>query len=129
MSPKWILVVDDDLNLRHSLALVLKSAGYTVTTAGLACEALECLEHANYDLAILDVVMIDNRLNLLPSVLHLYPHLPILVFTAEWSPETAVETEKLGVRAHLVKPVTPKCLLECVDTILNSSPVMVNPQE
>ena len=120
--PKSVLVVDDDENLRRSLALILERAGYLVKTVGRACEALESLASANYDLVILDVVMIDNRMTLLPAVLRLYPHLPILVFTADWSPETASEIDKLGIRAHLVKPVTPNCLLENVELILIGNP-------
>jgi DNA-binding NtrC family response regulator len=119
---KSVLVVDDDQNMRRSLGLILKRAGYTVYTAGRAWEALYCLETSDYDLVILDVVMVDNRRALLPSVLRLYPHLPILVFTADWSPETANEIELLGISAHLVKPVTPNCLLECVENILNQHP-------
>jgi DNA-binding NtrC family response regulator len=113
-----ILVVDNDPNLRRSLGLVLKRAGYAVHTVGRACEALEYLESGHYSLVILDLVMVDNRLTLLPTVLHRFPHIPILVFTADWSPETANEIEQLGIRAHLIKPITPKILLECVETIL-----------
>jgi DNA-binding NtrC family response regulator len=116
--PRSILVVDNDRNLRRSLGLVLKHAGYAVLTVERACEALEYLESGHYSLVILDLVMVDNRLTLLPTVLRLFPHLPILVFTADWSPETANEIEQLGIRAHLIKPVTPKILLECVETIL-----------
>jgi DNA-binding NtrC family response regulator len=116
---KSVLIVDTDLNLRLSLALILKRAGYLVTTVGQACEALERLETGNYDLIILDIVMIDNRLTLLPAILRQYPQISVLVFTAQWSPETAAEIKQLGISAHLEKPVTPNSLLECVDTILN----------
>jgi DNA-binding NtrC family response regulator len=116
--PRSILVVDNDRNLRRSLGLVLKRAGYAVLNVGRACEALEYLESGFFSLVILDLVMVDNRLTLLPTILRLYPHLPILVFTADWSPETANEIEQLGIRAHLIKPITPKILLECVEKIL-----------
>jgi DNA-binding NtrC family response regulator len=115
---KSVLIIDDDLNMRRSLALILKHAGYRVTSVGQACEVFECLGADKYDLIILDIVTIDDQLTLLPAVKRLYPYLPILIFTAQWSPELAVEIERLGVRAHLVKPVTPKSLLECVDAIL-----------
>lgn len=116
--PKNVLIVDSDLNLRLSLALILKRAGYLVTSVGYACEALERLETGNYDLIILDIVMIDNRLTLLPAILRQYPHISVLVFTAKWSPETAAEIEQMGISAHLEKPVTPKSLLKRVDIIL-----------
>jgi DNA-binding NtrC family response regulator len=122
LPPKSILIVDEDQNLRRSLALMLKSAGYLVSTVSRACEALEFLRTGNYHLVILDITTPENRLTLLPAILCIYPHLSVLVFTAFWSPETALEIEHLGVDAHLEKPVTPKQLLDCVETVLSQSP-------
>jgi DNA-binding NtrC family response regulator len=115
---KSVLIVDSDLNQRLSLALVLKRAGYLVTTVGQACEALDRLETGNYNLVILDIMIMDNRLTLLPTVLQRFQATSVLVFTAQWSPETAAEIEQMGISAHLEKPVTPNSLLECVDAIL-----------
>ncbi len=120
--PRSVLVVDEDKNLRRSLALVLTHAGYQVATVGRACEALELLRTSLYHLIILDITTPENRLTLLPAVLCLYPKLSVLVFTAQWSPETALEIERLGVQAHLKKPVTPDSLLERVDAILKNHP-------
>jgi DNA-binding NtrC family response regulator len=116
--PRSVLVVDDDQNSRLSLALILKRAGYQVATVGRACEALDVLRTGNFNLIILDITMPENRLTLLPTVLCIYPNLSVLVFTAQWSPETAMELEQLGVQAHLEKPVTPGQVLECVETVL-----------
>ncbi len=116
--PKKILIVDSDLNLRLSLALVLKSAGYLVTTLGEACEAAARLGTENYNLVILDILDMDNKMKLLPMILQQYPTLSVLVFTAQWSPETAAEIEQMGISAHLEKPVNPDSLLDCVKSIL-----------
>jgi DNA-binding NtrC family response regulator len=117
-SPKSILVIDDDQYQRRSLALILKRAGYRVVTVARGREALDYLVSSHFDLVILDVVKFDNQGTLLQSFLRLYPHLPMLVFTSGWSPEMDSELGQLGIRAHLSKPVTPACLLECVQTIL-----------
>ena len=117
-SPKSILIIDDDINQRRSLALVLKSVNYMVNTVGKAGEAIENLKAEKYDLIILDIATIDTKINLLPTVKGLYPEVPILVFTAQWSPETAAEIEQIGISAHLSKPITPSALLDCVDLIL-----------
>jgi DNA-binding NtrC family response regulator len=119
MLSKSILVVDDDQNLRRSLALILERAGYQVVTAGRACDALDCLEASNYDLVILDIMMPDNGLTLLPKILVLYPYLQILILTAHSSAETTFELERLGAHSHLVKPVTPERILESVGTMLS----------
>jgi DNA-binding NtrC family response regulator len=123
---KNVLIVDSDLNLRLSLALILKRAGFVVTTVGQACEALVRLETGNYTLVILDIETIDNRMKLLPTILFQYPTISVLVFTAQWSPETAAEIKQLGVSAHLEKPVTPDALLACVDKILKEQASKIN---
>ena len=116
--PKSILIIDEDQNLRRSLSLILGRAGYQVTTCGQACEALELLRTRAINLIIMDITTSENRLTLLPAILCLYPHLSVLVFTAFWSPETALEIAKLGIQGHLEKPVTPGQLLEHVEAIL-----------
>jgi DNA-binding NtrC family response regulator len=120
--PKSVLVIDEDQNLRHSLEMILERAGYQVGTVGQAYEALELLRTDTYNLIILDFTSPENRLTLLPAVLRLYPKLAVLVFTAQWSPETAMEIRHLGVQAHLEKPITPDSLLERVDAILRRNP-------
>jgi DNA-binding NtrC family response regulator len=117
-NPKNVLIVDNDLNQRLSLSLILKRAGYLVTTVGFACEALERLQTGNYNLTILDIAPIENRLTLLPSILRQYPHISVLAVTAKGSPETTSEINALGISAQLEKPVTAKSLMECVDIIL-----------
>lgn len=116
--PKSILIVDDDQNQRRSLSLILRRAGYLVAAVGQACEALQQLQNGAYNLIIMDITTPENRLTLLPAILCIYPHLSVLVFSALWSPETALEIGKLGVQGHLEKPVTPGRLLECVESII-----------
>jgi DNA-binding NtrC family response regulator len=116
--PKSILIVDEDQNLRRSLSLILRRDGYLVAACGQACEALQQLQSGSYNLIIMDITTPENRLTLLPAILCMYPHLSVLVFTALWSPETALEIGKLGVQGHLEKPVTPGQLMDCVESIL-----------
>jgi PAS domain S-box-containing protein len=52
-----ILVVDDDLGIRQSLAELLTAEGCVVTTAGDGAEALAALEAGTTDVVISDVVM------------------------------------------------------------------------
>ncbi len=85
---------------------------------GRACEALDRMENGNYDLIILDIMVMDNKLTLLPAVLQRFPATSVLVFTAQWSPETAAEIEKMRIDGHLEKTITPDLLLESVASIL-----------
>ena len=54
---KQILVVDDDADIRQAAELVLAAAGYQVSFAASAQEALEMLLAKPVDLVLLDVMM------------------------------------------------------------------------
>ncbi len=100
------------------MALILRRAGYRVETAGVSAEALTDLESGHYDLAILDMMMPDDGTILLPRLIRLYPHLPILILSAQLTPEVLLGTIHSGKYVRLVKPVTPETLLENVKAIL-----------
>ncbi len=52
-----ILVVDDDPDIRDSIAIILTSHNYTVHTASNGKEAVQALEEKKPDLMILDIMM------------------------------------------------------------------------
>ena len=52
-----ILVVDDDPDIRDSIAIILTSHDYTVHTASNGKEAVQALEEKKPDLMILDIMM------------------------------------------------------------------------
>ncbi len=52
-----ILVVDDELGLRHTLSLILGDEGHDVTVAGDAAEAIQQLESLRPDVILCDVRM------------------------------------------------------------------------
>ena len=54
-----ILVVDDEKELADVLELYLVSDGYTVHKCYTGAEAMDCMEHTDLDLAILDVMLPD----------------------------------------------------------------------
>ncbi len=118
MTLKTILIVDADLNVRLSMALVLRRANYQVDTAGTAAEALAALDSHPYDLSIVDSMMPDDGSIFLPRLLELYPNLSILVLTTQTSPATRYESAHPGLHYRLTKPVTPEALLKRVKSIL-----------
>lgn len=55
----WILVVDDEPDLRRNLEKTLEKEGYRFETAANSSEALQKLEKRSFDLIVLDVIMPD----------------------------------------------------------------------
>lgn len=56
-----ILIVDDQPNWREALMDILTQEGYTVTTAEDFDGAMEALSENMFDLAVLDVRLVDRR--------------------------------------------------------------------
>ncbi len=121
MPLKSILIVDDDRNLRQSMALILRRAYYQVDTAGSATDALKSLETSHYDLTIIDMMVQDEGSILLPRLLKKYPNLPVLILTAQVSPETSAEAAHRGPHFRVTKPLTPETLLQQVGKLLNKA--------
>jgi DNA-binding response OmpR family regulator len=115
-----ILIIDDEPNLRRSLGLILQRAGYTITTASNAAEAMQLLQAGAYELTFLDIKLPDqNGIQLLPRIKDLYPDMPVLILTAHATLETAIGAVRLGARDYLLKPIDPEIILSRVKSVLS----------
>ncbi|MEN8182308.1 MAG: response regulator [Myxococcota bacterium] len=78
-----ILVVDDDLGIRGSLAEILEADHCVVQTAGDGVEALRCLDGVQFDLVLSDVVMPNmDGFELYTAIQKRHPQLPVIMMTA-----------------------------------------------
>ncbi len=117
-----ILIVDDEPNLRRSLGLILQRAGYVITTASNAAEAIHLLQAGAYDLTFLDIKLPDKSgIQLLPDIRQLYSEMPVLILTAHATLDTAIEAVRQGARDYLIKPVDPESLLSRVEDVLKEA--------
>ncbi|MHB8068155.1 MAG: sigma-54-dependent transcriptional regulator [Desulfobaccales bacterium] len=106
--PFRVLVIDDEKNIRVTLAACLEGMGAQVTAVGSGDAALEALKRQTFDLAFLDLRLREmSGLDLLPRLLALNTQLPIVMITAYATIQTAVEAIKRGARDYLPKPFTP----------------------
>ena len=118
LAPKTILVVDDDLNLRQTLVIILRNAGYDVSFAENAQRCLLLLQTRIFDLLVLDHKMPDmNGMTLLSVIRRTYPDLPVFFLTGNGSPELQKEALEKGVKGYLVKPADPEAILSLVQSI------------
>lgn len=114
---KTLLVVDDSLSMRQTLAIALRGAGYDVVEAVDGKDALGKLDGRKFNLIISDVNMPNmdgisfvKAAKALPN----YRFTPIIMLTTE-SDATKVQAGKeAGVKAWMVKPFQPPALLDAV---------------
>lgn len=114
-----VLIIEDETSLRQTLTRILRQAGCDVTAAATGPEALQRLAAASYDLAYLDIHLPDmHGLDVLREVHRLYPLMPVVLFTAFASLDTAIEAMRLGATDYLIKPLNPDFLLARTDSLL-----------
>jgi DNA-binding response OmpR family regulator len=119
-----VLVIEDETGLRQTLTRILRQAGCEVTAAGTGPEALQRLAASAYDLAYLDIHLPEmDGLQVLKEVHQLYPQMPVVLFTAYASLETAIEAMRLGATDYLIKPLNPEVLLSRTEAILKKQSV------
>ena len=111
-----ILIADDDLGIRKSLAELLAGEGCVVETAGDGVEALAVLEKGGIDVVISDVVMpnMDGH-ELFLAVRKRFPNLPVLMMTAfHYDRDHIIKRSRLeGLEGVIFKkPVDPERLRE-----------------
>jgi two-component system, NtrC family, response regulator AlgB len=108
MVPLHVLIVDDELNIRKTLAIGLETEGHHATAVSNAPDALSEASRRSFDLAFVDLRLgTDDGLDLIPSLLAAAPGLKIIVITAYASIDTAVEAMRRGATDYLPKPFTP----------------------
>ena len=111
-----VLIVDDERNIRKTLAVCLQGLGCEVIETGTPAAALEALARSACDLAFVDLRLgKDSGLDLLPRLLAERPGLDVVIITAWATFDTAVEAIKRGARDYLPKPFTPVQIGRVVD--------------
>lgn len=114
-----VLIVDDEANLRQTLARILHQMGCEVTTAADGAETLQHLESAPYDLVYLDIRLPGmDGLQVLRQIHDHFPQLAVVLLTAYASVKSAAEAVRLGATDYLIKPITPEALIARTRTIL-----------
>ncbi|MCX7013283.1 MAG: response regulator, partial [Candidatus Sumerlaeota bacterium] len=113
--PETILVVDDELNIRKVLGVVLEREGYRVELAESAEAALDKLGETQPDVLLTDLKLPGaDGLALLRDARAADPDLPVVLMTAHGTIETAVEATKIGAFDFLEKPIGLQKLLGTV---------------
>jgi DNA-binding response OmpR family regulator len=134
MKPAFVLVTDDESNIRMMLRTALEAEGYRVAEAANGRDALAAIAKESPDLLVLDLNMpvMDGMAvleRLKEAASDKSPR--VLILTAYGSIPTAVRATRLGAVDFLEKPITPSELRQSVRSILqepelDSPPVGAN---
>jgi len=105
--PSRVLVVDDEMLIRWSLAETLTAAGYLVVEGRDAAEAREAIrdDHRRPDVVLLDYRLPDSdNLDLLTTIRHAVPNVPVILMTAHGTADVVKGALDLGAYRVVSKP-------------------------
>lgn len=119
---KKILVIDDDAELRETLASILCEAGYEIDEAASSDEALEKVTAGDYDVALLDMIMPGrDGIDILGDMRKVHPRTRVIMITAFATIENAVAAIKKGASDYISKPFKINELLTTVKRVIEET--------
>ncbi|MFO0634287.1 MAG: response regulator [Nannocystaceae bacterium] len=121
MARQNLLIVDSDVRNRRVLEVSLRKAGFSITAAETAEEALEFVAHAEPDLIISDTVLPAKDGFALCTQLKANARwrlIPFIFLTSDKSIEQKVRGLELGVDDYLTKPIYVKEITTRVSMLL-----------
>ncbi|MDE7312901.1 MAG: VanR-ABDEGLN family response regulator transcription factor [Eubacterium sp.] len=113
-----ILVVEDEKELADILELYLTNDGYTVSKYYNGTQALACIEHTAFDLAILDVMLPDADGFAILRKIRETSYYPVIMLTARTAREDKIMGLTIGADDYITKPFHPSEVMARVRTQL-----------
>lgn len=101
-----ILIVDDESDIRKTLATFLKEEGYQCQTAENGEKALELVQEGGIDMVLTDVRMPQmDGVELMQKVHQWSPETMVILMTAFASVDTAIAALRSGAADYILKPL------------------------
>jgi CheY-like chemotaxis protein len=119
-----ILIADDSPVVRRLISITLRRFGHTVDLAEDGRAALNLLETAPIDLAIIDLDMPEiPGLDLLHQIRSSsdLAQLPVVMLTASGATDDLQQAMRAGANAFLTKPAGSNDLLRTIDAVLRDA--------
>jgi PAS domain S-box-containing protein len=116
-----VLLVEDEVDSREMISLLLTQAGASVTSVGSAAEALEMIDALAPDVLVSDIGMAEqdgyDLLRLLRQRDSRSATVPAVAVTAYARTEDRQHALAAGFHAHVSKPVVPKDLISSIERL------------
>ena len=114
-----LLIIEDNQRLCQAIAESLRAHGFAVDTAASASEALRIWKAADYDAAVLDLMLPDGTgLTALKEMRDRGNMTPVLILTALGTVEDRVRGLDCGADDYLVKPFAMQELIARLRALL-----------
>jgi CheY-like chemotaxis protein len=117
---RWALVVDDVSDVTEMLSVLMTHAGYDVSTASSAQDAIALAREHHFDLVISDIGMPEmNGYQLAQALRSLpgYEAVPMVAVTGYSMFDDRSLSLISGFNEHVTKPIDPRAFLELIEQL------------
>lgn len=113
-----VLLVEDEAAIRKFVKINLEKEGYLVSDYASAEEALEACKVMDFDIAVLDIMLVKmDGVTLLKILREVYPNMAIIMLTAKSEDIDKINAFESGADDYLSKPFNPKELILRIKSI------------
>jgi DNA-binding NtrC family response regulator len=114
-----LVIIDDNAGSLEMLSSALSREGLEIFTASNPNEGLDLIHAKHPDIVLTDLVMPElSGLEVLERVMEFDPAIEVVLMTAHYTTETAVEAIKKGAADYLNKPVSINTLRERIGKLV-----------
>jgi len=117
-SKRWALVVDDVSDVTEMLSVLMTHAGYEVSTASSAQQAIDLAREHHFDVVISDIGMPEmNGYELAQTIRSLegYEDVPMVAVTGYSMFDDRDRSLTAGFNEHVTKPIDPRAFLDLIE--------------
>jgi len=131
-TPKHIIVIDDEADIRDLIVYNLKKEGFSIDTASDGESGLSKIKKHLYDLVILDLMLPGIQGMELCKILRNDPktsNMPIIMLTAKSEEIDKILGLEMGADDYITKPFSPRELIARVKAILRRTIQKSEPEQ
>jgi CheY-like chemotaxis protein len=117
---RWALVVDDVSDVTEMLSVLMTHAGYNVSTASCAQDALALAREHRFDVIISDIGMPEMNGYELAQALRALPNyetVPMVAVTGYNMFDDRNRSLSAGFNEHVTKPIDPRAFLDLIEQL------------
>ncbi|MFH0791491.1 MAG: response regulator [Candidatus Omnitrophota bacterium] len=108
-----LLVIDDEVDIRESLARIIERYGYSVLTAQNGEEGLKVINEQDIDIVLCDIAMPKmDGIEFLKNVRKITLKTEVIIITGESTVDRCAEAIKQNTFGYLLKPLKTEDLLD-----------------
>lgn len=118
MSNEYIVVCDDEYDIRILLKEIIEDEGFNVITVSNGDELFTALKVHKIFCVLLDIILEnENGINILEKIKKLYPDIEVIIISGHGTIDLAVKATKLGAFDFLTKPLKIDYVIQTINKI------------